>query len=495
MSEELKLFKLWGSMQLIESMTDFMYMMGGEHRKIPDYVYQVMNARRYSDDMKLALLFREATGFKKLGSPFSAMKIYFEILRYRLIPKVVSEFYKTMYTYYHHRGAGTYSDNVFTALCQDLDVLQEPELYHCKAQILVNKGEHDDAINTLHSALKKQPKNQITSRMLASLHSGLGQDEEALIVLDNYLKKEKRDSVVLSQKGMILFGSGKFKNARKCFEKAVNSDKNNAEFQLLFAAAEARLGEMEKAKDLIGKVMLLQKRGGQPWREIGVFYSNLSILDLAEYCFEKAVYLSPKEPEYARDLALVYRNSGQNKKAISFLKSKLKFYGKSDRVLRMLADVCLMEGELDEAEKYTLEAIDVLPKDAPLHIMQGDILLRKDDSTGSEAAFNKALELSPNKPETYVRIGSVYLNSWKIDRAEEMFKAALEMIPNYPGAKSGMKIVKKLSTKKVSVRKVYEQTREQLEALMSGDLPPSKDGHKIRVNIWDALVDEEEPSE
>ncbi|MHA1906488.1 MAG: tetratricopeptide repeat protein [Candidatus Thorarchaeota archaeon] len=493
MTTDLKLFRLWNSMSLIDSMMDISFIMGNNSR-IPEHVYGVMNARRFSAEEKLAFLLQEATSLKKTGSLFSAMKVYAEILRYGLFPSVISEFYQTIFNYYHHRGSGN-TDNVMDALNHDISLIQAPDLYLCKANILVNKNEINGAIDTLQIALNKQPKNSATNRMLASIYFSLGQEEEALQVLDKYLKKAKKDVVILFQKGLIHFRRNEYKDAKKCFEKSASADKNNSQHSLLLAAAEARLGDMEKAKSIIGRVMQNQKRGGQPWRDIGVYYSNLSILDMAEYCLERAVYLSPNEPEVVRDLGLIYRNSKQNEKAISFLKSKLKTHGNSDRVLRILSDVLLVEGKSDEAEKYTLEAIKVQPNDPFLQIMLGDILFSKEDSKGSQNAFKKALELSTEKWVIHTKIGFVYLNKWELGEAEEHFKEALSMIPNYNRATIGMEILKQISKKKVSPEKVFEQMKVQFEALASGELPPSKDGQRIRINLWDVLVDEDETSE
>jgi len=59
----------------------------------------------------------------------------------------------------------------------------------------------------------------------------------------------------------------------------------------------------------------------------------------------------------------------------------------------------------------------------------------------------------------------------------------------------GLKLLEYLSTKKVSVQKLYEQLEPQFKALASDELPPSKDGRVLSVNLLDALVDDPDSEE
>lgn len=489
MAPDLNLFTLWNSLQFIDVLSDPSYNMF-DAPEIERVVRLVTRENRYPEPMKAAILLEYAMRYKKLGSPISAMRVLYEILRIRLIPSVISEFYTLLYNYHLHRGSGS-TDRVYDALCEDIKIVDDPELSHCQAKMLVQREKYSEAVDILKGLVTKHPRNSTTNRMLASLYSKLGESEEALDVLTKYLKKESKDHIAQTDKGMILLKNGQYREAQKCFEKAVQQDWKNIQYHLLLAAT-TRLDDFEGSVLNIKRILRGQTDEGKHWREFGVFYSNLSIFDLAAYCFERAIYLNPREPEYVRDLAVAYHKMGQIEKAIAFVESKLEWHNHSERLLRVLADLHLTSGRFNEAEQYARSAIEKNTNDAALYIMLGDILFRKGDHNDSEESFQKAIQIGRNTPEIHVKIGFVYLNNWQIDKAEEQFKQALDMIPNHPDAMKGMKLLQHVSTKKVSLPKIYEQTEAQLKALMSGELPPSKDGHRISINLWDAMVDEDD---
>jgi tetratricopeptide (TPR) repeat protein len=302
--------------------------------------------------------------------------------------------------------------------------------------------------------------------------------------------QQVQDARTASKKGMALFRGGEFKEAQKCFESAAHSNPANAQHKLLVAAAETKLGNPQGAKSQVESLLMNELPRGRTWQELGVFYSNLDVLDLAVHCFEKAVYLSPKEPEYVRNLAIAYRNSGQVDKAISFAQSKLKQHEKSDRVLRVLADLYLIVGKYETAEKYARDAITVQPRDAPLHVMLGDILYRKGDVRGSEEAFDGAKQIDLKNPETLVRIGYAHINHLEMNRAEKEFGQALDIMPQHPGALEGLKVLKELSSKEISVEELHKKAAMPFEFLSPGEVLLSSGGHGIRLDILDALADD-----
>ncbi len=446
------------------------------------------------NDFMVFTLFDYAMDYKKRGSFLAAMTILYELLSIIPIPYVVAEFYTIMYMYSVSRGNANLVERVCSALETDLKTMQKPELFRCKASILVDHGKYDEAIEVLQQSLKLHPHDASTTRLLASVFNRLHRNEEALVVLDQYIKRKKKDPKALELKGSILSEIGKFKDAKKCFEKASKIDKSEIRYRLMIAAMYSKMRDMPKARSIINNLLEYMKGTGSTWRNMGVFYSNHRFLDLAEYCFEKAVLLSPKEPEYVRDLTIVYRKKGELEKAIKFVRSKLRFHKGSDRVLRVLADMYLEDGQFDKAEQYACEALEVKPDDAWLFVMLGDILLHKKDEAGSERAFDKAVELSRQHPNIRVKISMMYWKHLDIKRAERILEEVLDEHPTHRLAMACMRFVKEASSMKVSMQKLYKQLEPQILALASGELPPKKDGYRLHVNIFDALADDQEDS-
>jgi len=493
MERNLEIFKIWHTMQFLDVMSDLMYMMG-DRVSIENLILQLRADTRYSTSEKIAYLSMKAIEYKRLGSPIAAMHTLFGACQIAVHPAIIAEIYHLMFSYYRHIGTGNV-DRVMKALDIDLNVLKAPEMVRCKAQLQIKLGEYTAAEGTLKEGLELAPHDPSLTKLLAELYAGLKQIEKAEELIDAYLKKKSKDAPILFVKAKLAFNKGDFDSALKLFKKVSKIDKSNLECRLLIPVVYQQKNELKHALQFINDMMVNKQQDDKSWRNIGTYYSNINAFDLAVYALEKAIKYNANEPEYVRDLTLVYSKKGDIDKAIGFAESKVRRFKKSDRIARILGDLYLGKHDYDKAEMYTKRALEVKPNDPFLVIMLGDVFYSRGDHQKAEEEFKRAIEMNKSNPEINVRVAQVYLKVYDFDKAEAHFKAAIGMIPNYEPAVKGLKLLEYLSTKKVSVQKLYDQLEPQFKALASDELPPSKDGRVLSVNLLDALVDEPDSEE
>jgi tetratricopeptide (TPR) repeat protein len=486
-SHKLEILQLWSSMQFLTVMSDPGFMMFTS-KEIDKLFQEVSRESDLSDIIKVHLLLRKAELYKKMGQSLGALKIYAYIINSVEIPSILAEFYHTMYEFHLARGT---QDRVTHALEKDLETSPSGELLCLKAKILCYHNKYQEALDVLTQAQQMNPVYYDTTKYLVRVHHALSHYDDALSAVDTFisLKPDHEDALLL--KSQLLKTMHRFDEALECYRRVLKNNDKEIKYHLLIAAVLDVKGDVDKAIRTLEKSLKNTKPDGKDWREVGVFLSNEGAMNLAEFALKKAIKMSPNEPEYIRDLALVYRRAGDLDKAIAFVESHLSRFEQSDRVLRIYADFQLTNKNYKVAEEYARRALASKPKDPTLHVMLGDILLRMGKKEGV-GWIQKAIEMNPNNLEIYIRAGLVYTINFQLEQAKSAYSAALNISPNYKPALIGLERVEALGSKKISVQKLYEQVSEQMKILASDDYEPSPDGASIRLNIKDALVDDSE---
>ncbi|MBD3159441.1 MAG: tetratricopeptide repeat protein [Candidatus Lokiarchaeota archaeon] len=487
--QELEMFHLWS---LLTHFTADMFS-ALTMNEVMELLKKVRSDSDIPFPMKVIYLMEKASRYKQLGDLAAALTIYSAISESRIIPFVVAAFYRTLYMLKKRTGTqesiARGVDRLLKALEKDAQTIKSHELYKCKAQILIDRGGIDEGIDNLQQAHQMAPDDGSVVALTAKLYQHKSEPDRALALLDNHLSKYPDSEEVWYTKGVVLANGKDFSGALECFEKACSFQPNNMEFLLMKAGMMSLDERLQEGTDLIEKRMEKEKAGDTEWRQVGMFYSNRNILDLAEFAFQKAIDLNPNEANYIHDLCLVYRKKGDLEKTILFAESNLAKYKSSDRVFRILADMHLEKGEYDEAEEYARKAIKVTPKGGALHIMLGDILARKESLGAAKTEFEKAIEINPNNIDNRVRLGRVYLYHREFDKAKEQFEAALNIYPSYKPALAGLRVIEALD-KKIPIEKWIEVLGGQIEQMLEPD-SATEDNVGIRLNLADDFDNDE----
>jgi Tfp pilus assembly protein PilF len=89
----------------------------------------------------------------------------------------------------------------------------------------------------------------------------------------------------------------------------------------------------------------------------------------------------------------------------------------------------LSEDNLDEAEKYVSEAMNLAPGHPDVLYVQGVLYLRRRDWTRAQSTLEKATEIDPNLARGFAALGMAFSNQGKYDAAIAPLEKSLQLEP------------------------------------------------------------------
>jgi len=157
---------------------------------------------------------------------------------------------------------------------------------------------------------------------------------------------------------------------------------------------------------------------------------------LAVHLLKEAVYSDIDE---VRLLALnfLYKQEKQINRKISELISRIKSTKEALEGAQILKELAFLYWELvyleltdtefsryylEQALKYTLEALNVVQNDDKLYLLLGRIYLKKEDIENAEKALHKSILLNPNNISAYIYLAEVEFNKRNFERIKELLK-------------------------------------------------------------------------
>ena len=219
------------------------------------------------------------------------------------------------------------------------------------------------------------------------------------IINSSRLVKKSPESV-LTDKGIEFTESGEYENAIKCFDEAIQVNRN-------FVHA---------------------------WNNKGIVLGLLNKLNEAIECHERATLINPDFKEAWSYKGVAFRKLGEYKKAIECFNKAIDIGPNYKDAMVSKGNVLVEIGELSEAIEWYEGAIDIDPEDKTAWNGKGIVFKRLREYEKAIEFFEKALRIDPNFKEAMYNLkntlgmkGENFLNSGKPDAAIECFKRIVEI--------------------------------------------------------------------
>lgn len=222
---------------------------------------------------------------------------------------------------------------------------------------------------------------------------------------------------------------------------------NRALIYRIRGQAEYSKGHLENAAKQFEKAVRLKKAGVEMKVNYGFILLKTGRVDEAEKILQECVSQSRNEDEKnlaKSNLALVLWKKGQLEQAISMLKEVIVNY-KTTAIYGSLGYLLIEQGDLDEAMKFNLEALEYNPENtiildnvAHLHHLRGET-----DKAGE--MFLKLKEKNPHFPEAWYDYGRYLEDSGRNEEAAEMYEKAVSCTFSFNSTISREQVQKRLN--------------------------------------------------
>ena len=219
------------------------------------------------------------------------------------------------------------------------------------------------------------------------------------------LLKEDRvvvfNSITLSLKGDKLFREGSYLMAIEEYKLALMLDKENVLARNSLAICYTILGEYGKAKKEFERCLDYEPDNSIVLYNIGCLNMKIGELGIAEKFFKKCLILDKSNIFSLLRLAQIAQLQGMTKRAKSLYKAALKKDNNVDIVYRLLAELLLKEGNIEEAKQYLHKGVSINPYDHRSFYLLARIYIEREKDLDIGISFLKrSISLNPQE-ESY----------------------------------------------------------------------------------------------
>jgi tetratricopeptide (TPR) repeat protein len=299
------------------------------------------------------------------------------------------------------------------------------------AALCLQQDKKDEVEQLVLRASEAAPNDPEPHRLLAELRERQRRSEDAICEYRKAVELESGGvaaSDAFVRIGNLLRAQKRYDEAQQEFQHAIQSDPTNAEAYYNLGAVYEQQDNVDRAVQLYRQVVEFQSTGiaaSQAYVRIGNLLRARKQYDQAAQEFQHAIQSSPNNPGAYYDLATIYEQQGNTKKALTNyiqatdlapkyrdayvgrgrIYAKRKDMKSVARMARQILDL-----ELDPAEKY----------DA--YLLIADVYKAAGDADQAAHSYRKALELYPKHPEAYVSLAQLLAVENRLEEALEIWR-------------------------------------------------------------------------
>lgn len=282
-----------------------------------------------------------------------------------------------------------------------------------------------------------------------------GQLDEAGQIYRQILQTAPNQPNILNLLGLIAQEKGLHNQAAEYFEQAIARDFNNFELYFNLGWSLAAAGKYHQAADAYQKALKIKPDIKEAYNALGEIYALTGDNAKAEKMFRTALdfapgyaeaeinlaYLKqdtatllalkekhPNNPALFYDLALLYRNQGEQEKALKYAQDANNAAAHESYKL-LIAELYLQKGEKEKAARYYGEALSLNPSSVCALI---NLANSADNADEAEKLYRRAIELAPDNFDAHLNFAALLQNQNRFSEALEEYRQAAIINPKAP---------------------------------------------------------------
>ncbi len=290
---------------------------------------------------------------------------------------------------------------------------------------LLAQGKRAEAESEFRAALESEPNNPVVAVNLGTLLRIERRHEEARKVLEKAKGYAVTRRSAGHQLGQLAMDLGDFEGAVRDLRLVLRDEPGAAEVINTLGLALAKQGNDREAEQRFLEAANLDADAAEPRTNLGNLARAARRLDEAEGWYEKAIEADPYFMGAYNNLALVYQDRGEMKKAIDLYDRALAKSPNHPIVLNNLGSLYYATGDLARARTMWNRSAAADPRyPSPLNNLAGlDLGDAKLDS--AEAQLRKALALDPGYGDARINLALLMERKRNVRGAREELEKAI----------------------------------------------------------------------
>lgn len=275
------------------------------------------------------------------------------------------------------------------------------------------------------------------------------------------------------EQGAGLLQRGQLREARSCFERALEADRREAIAYNCLGIVARLERRHEEAIRRIRQAIVLRPQFAEAHNNLGNVWRDKGALEDAEVCYRHALKLKPQFPEAHNNLGVVCLARGAVDESIRCFEAAISLQPQYAEAYNNLANAFSERGELLDAAACLRSALQICPTSPDLHTNLGNILAQSSDADEARKCFQRALELDPDFAPAHVALGNLLVDADQLESAIDRYQLACRTCSATADHFVNLGNVLRLAGQFHPARSAYIQ---------AAALEPSRISHQLRVS-------------
>ncbi|MGK0389507.1 MAG: tetratricopeptide (TPR) repeat protein [Maribacter sp.] len=302
--------------------------------------------------------------------------------------------------------------------------------------------EYDNpAIYKVSEQIKYNPDDAELYLTRASLFNESGLNEEAIADMQKAMSFDSASIVYRHILSDFYFDSDKDNEALSLLEETTNLFPANEHTLLKLAEFQYILEMHTPALQTINKLIAVNPENMESFYMKGKIYNQKGDKAAAIKNYKKVLAVNDKHFDCLLELGTIY-SLDKKKEALKYLDKALELSPSNPDIVFELGDYYRFQGQDDEALKHYKQVVLLDQQYTDAHLNSGIIYMDQKSYDKAFDLFNIAVETDPSYPSAYYYRGAAaaYLND--INNARRDFEQALDLAPSYEEAKEALEGLK-----------------------------------------------------
>ena len=199
-----------------------------------------------------------------------------------------------------------------------------------------------------------------------------------------------------------------------------------------------QMGQSENALTCMQKAVELSPGNPDVYTNLGNNLLNLCRLEEAAACFLHALQIKPDYAQALNDLGITYQRMHRLEEAEASFVRALQLEPDYVAAHSNLGVTLKALGRLNEAETSYRRALQIKPDYADVHCNLGNLLKESDRLVEAEASYLQSLQIKPDYAEAHYNLGVTLKELGRLNEAEASYRQALHFKPDFAEAYSNL---------------------------------------------------------
>jgi len=290
-------------------------------------------------------------------------------------------------------------------------------------------GDPAKDIESIQTAIKKNPTSAILYEKLGNLYRSGGKDTEAIAAYKEAAHLNSTNYEVYLNLGILLEKRSLLDEAVVAYKQALSIKPDSADAHLRLADLRNSRGLYQEAVTHYGEFLKLKPDSPDIQLKLARIFVRNKENGLAIDAYNAFLKHSPDNVEANREIAALYRAKGDNDEAVEHY-TKVLAKQKDDMDTRnALVSIYVKNKQYDEITGLLKGTAELFPDDPNNHYKLGLIYEFKKDYENAIGSYKKAIEVKADHARSLNALGRLYMKTGRINEAKEMLEAAKKADP------------------------------------------------------------------